>query len=109
MSIRTQANRIGTDRSGDVLEGLLAKVSEIDRDLAANLLVGGRRDADAPRLSDPLKPSRDVDAITENIVAVDQNVAKVDPNPKQHTPVLSGAAVPLGHHRLHSHGVFDRP
>jgi hypothetical protein len=34
MSIRAQANRIGTDRTGDVLEGLLAQISELNRDLA---------------------------------------------------------------------------
>jgi len=42
MSIRAQAYRIGTYRTDDVLEGLLAKVSEIDRDLVANLVVGRR-------------------------------------------------------------------
>jgi hypothetical protein len=39
MGIRAQTNRIGSDWPSDVLEGLLAKVSEIDRDLAANLFV----------------------------------------------------------------------
>ena len=33
---RAQANRIRADRTGDVLEGLLAKISEIDRDLATD-------------------------------------------------------------------------
>jgi hypothetical protein len=42
MSIRSRANRIGADRSGDVLEHVLAKVGEIDRDLAANLFVSRR-------------------------------------------------------------------
>jgi hypothetical protein len=36
MSISAQANRIGTDRPSYILEGLLAKLGEIDRDLAAN-------------------------------------------------------------------------
>ena len=39
MSIRAQANRISTDRAGDVLEGLLAKVSELNRDFAVDLIV----------------------------------------------------------------------
>jgi hypothetical protein len=41
MSIRAQANRIGTDRTVYVLQLLLAKIGEIDRDLAANLLISG--------------------------------------------------------------------
>jgi len=71
MSIRAGANRIGTDRPGDVLQGLLAKISEIDRDLAANLFVSERRDTDATRFSDPLKSGRDIDAIAENVITLD--------------------------------------
>ena len=55
-----------------------------------------------------LKPRRDVDAITEYVIAVDQDVSKVNPNPEQHTPVLPDAFVPLLHHRLHGHRAFDR-
>src|SRR5690349_475244 len=108
MSIRAQANRIGTDRTGDVLEGLLAKISELDWDLAANLIVRGRRDADATRLSDPLKPSRNVDAIAKDVIALDQDVSEIDPDPKQHTAVLGEAFVAFGHHRLRSHRALDR-
>jgi class 3 adenylate cyclase len=68
---------IGTYRTGDVLEGLLAKVSELDRDLAVNLIVGGRRDADAARFGDTLKSCSDIDTVTEDILALDQNIALV--------------------------------
>jgi hypothetical protein len=108
MSIRAQANRIGTDRSGDVLEGLLAEISELDRDLAANLIVSGRSDADATRLRDTLKPRSYVHAIAKNVLSFDQDVPKVDPDPKEHTPVLWDTFVPFGHHRLHRHGALDR-
>jgi hypothetical protein len=66
MSVRARANRIGTYRTGDVLESLLAKISEIDRDLAANLIVSGKRDADATRFGDALKPCSDVDTVPED-------------------------------------------
>jgi hypothetical protein len=108
MSIRAQPYRIGTYRTRDVLEGLLSNVSELNRDLASNLIVGGRRDTNATRLSDPLKPSRYVDAISENVIALDQYVTKVDPDPKQHTSVLRDTFIPLGHHGLHSYRAFDR-
>src|SRR5689334_2542430 len=81
------AERIGTDRAGDVLEGLLAKVSELERDLAANLFVSGRRDADPAGFGYALEPCRNINAITENVIALDQDVPEVDPDPVQHTPV----------------------
>jgi hypothetical protein len=61
-----------------------------------HLIVRGRREADATRFSDPLKPSRDVDAIAKNVIALNKGVAEVDPDPVQHTPVLGDTAVPLG-------------
>ena len=63
---------------------------------------------DATRLSDPLKPSRDIDAIAENVVSFNQDVAEVDPHPVQHTPVLGETLVALGHYRLHSHRTLNR-
>src|SRR5262245_43881674 len=108
MDIRGQANRVDTDRPSDVFEGLLAKISELDRDLAVNLIVGGRRDADASRLSDALQPRRDVYAIAEYVIALDEDVPEVNPDPELHAAVLRNAFVPLGHHRLHGHCAFDR-
>jgi hypothetical protein len=46
--------------------------------------------------------------IPKNVVAFDQDVAEIDPDPKQHTPVLRDTFVPLGHHRLHSDRALDR-
>jgi hypothetical protein len=81
---------------------------KLDWDLAANLIVSGRRHADATRLRDTLKPRSYIDAIPENVITLDQDVPEVDPNPKQHTPVLRDAFVSLGHHRLHRHRTLDR-
>jgi hypothetical protein len=101
-------NRIGTYRTGYVLESLLAQIRELDRDFAANLIAGRRRDTDATGFGYSLKPSRDVDAIPENVVTLDQDVTEVDPHPVQHTLVLGDILVALGHHSLHSHGALDR-
>ena len=79
---------IGPYRTRDILEALLAQIGELDRDLAANLIVSGSRYADASGLGNALKPCRNIDAVTKNIVALDQDVAEVDPDPEQHTPVL---------------------
>src|SRR5262245_23689762 len=108
MGICAQASRIGTYRTGDVLEGLLAKVGELDRDLAVDLVVCGRRDADAPGLRDALEPCRYVDTVSENIFAFDQDVAEIDPDPEQHLAINRYPFVPLGHHLLHSHRTLHR-
>ena len=55
-----------------------------------------------------LKPCSDVDAVPENVIALDQDVTEVNPDPKQHTPVLRDALVALGHHSLHSDSTLDR-
>ena len=48
----------------DVLQPLLAKVGELNLDLAAYVVVGGSRDADATRLCDTLKPRSDVEGLS---------------------------------------------
>jgi hypothetical protein len=101
-------NRISTDWPCDVLERLLAKISELDRDLSANVVVGRRRNANATRRGNALKPRRDVDAIPEDVVPLDQDVPEVDPDPEQHAAVCRDTFVPLVHGSLHGHRAFDR-
>ena len=43
--------------------------------------MSGRRDADAAGFSDALQPRRDIGAVTEDVVAVDNDVADIDPDP----------------------------
>ena len=59
---------IGPHRTGDVLEVLLAHIRELDPDFAENLIVSRRRDADAARFGDALKPRRNIDAVAKNVV-----------------------------------------
>ena len=69
---------IGPYRTGDVLEALLAQIGELNPDLAPDMIVGRRRDADAARFCDALKPRRDIDAVSKDVVRLDNNVADVD-------------------------------
>ena len=73
---------IGPHGKRNVLEILLAQIGELDLDLAANLIVGGRRDADAAGFADALEPRCDVDAVTEDIMRFDDDVADVDAHTK---------------------------
>src|ERR1700677_4725112 len=79
---------IGPYRTSDILEVLLAQIGELDIHFAANLIIGRRRDADATGFGDALQPSCDVDTVTENIIALNEDVAEVDTDPKLHLPVL---------------------
>src|ERR1700722_13169687 len=99
---------VGPYRTSDILEVLLAQIGELDINFAANLIIGRRRDADATGFGDALQPSRDVDAITENIIALNEDVAEVDPDPKQHLPVLRDPLIALGQQRLHRNRAIDR-
>ena len=56
-------------RSRDILEILLAQIGKLNREFAADPIVGGRRDADAARFGNALKPGRNIDTVTENVVA----------------------------------------
>src|SRR5207249_2260883 len=67
-----------TNRPGDVLDLLLAEVRESQWKLVANLIARDLRDAQATRFTDRLKPRRDVHAVAENILTVDNDVANID-------------------------------
>jgi hypothetical protein len=71
------------------------------------LIVNGRRDADATGFGDTLKSGSNIDAVTENVVPLNQNVTEVDPDPQKHSPVLLDTFVSLGHHSLHGQGALD--
>jgi hypothetical protein len=77
-----QDHGIGPHGASNILEILLAQISELDRDFAANLIVSGGRDANAAWFGNALKPGRNIDAVTENVVALDQDVTEVDPDPE---------------------------
>src|SRR6516162_3795451 len=99
---------VDTHGAVDVLQPLLTKIGELDCDLTSNLIVRGRRETDATRLSDALKSCGDVDTVSENVIALDQDVTEVDPDPKQHTPILRDPLVAFSHRRLHSDCAFGR-
>jgi hypothetical protein len=67
---------------------LFAQISELDVDLAADMIVNGEGNADAARFCDALKPRRDIDAISKDVMGLDDYVADVDTYTESNTPVL---------------------
>ena len=98
----------GAHRLGDVLQGLLADVVERDIDLAADLPMGVVGDADAARLGDALEARRDIDAVAENIVVVDDDVADMDADAKFDPEFGRHVDIPLRHRALDFHRTARR-
>ena len=57
---------------------MAAKRAVAEIQLLPDLLVDGLRDANRAGLGERLKPSGDVDAIAKYVVAIDDNIAKID-------------------------------
>ncbi len=69
-------------------------------DLAANLALCVIGNADPARLRDPLQPCGDVDAVTEDIIVIDDDVADVNADAEFDPRVLRYAAILCGHAAL---------
>ena len=73
-------------------------------DLAFDLVQHGAGDADAGRLGDLLEPGGDVDAVTEEVVALDDDVAEVDADAEFHPLALRQIGVAAMERPLDRHG-----
>ena len=76
------------DRLGDILELLLAPVLEGQIQLVADMLADRLRHGDAAGPGDAFEPRRDVDPVAEQVVALDDDIAEIDPDPELDPPVL---------------------
>ena len=90
----------GPHRPGDVLDRMLAGVLEV-RAERADLLVHRLREADPAGLGQPLEAGDDVDALAQDVVAVDHDVAEIDADAIAHAPVLVLAGLARGQRPLH--------
>jgi hypothetical protein len=76
-----RAYSVGADRSGDVLELLLAAILEANVELAFDFAVHLFGNEDAARIGDPLQPDGNVDPVAvEFTVLPNDNVTKVEPD-----------------------------
>ena len=65
-------------------------------------------DRDAAGLGDGLEPRRDVDAVTEDVVALDDDVAEIDADAELDASVLRHVLIALDHRPLDLGGTGDR-
>src|SRR5262249_35696223 len=85
---------------------MLTQIIESDLHLTADVAVHGPRDA--PTIGQGLEPGGDVNAITIEIAALDNHVAKVDPDAKNDLPVLRQTGVGFRHGILQRKSAGDR-
>jgi hypothetical protein len=75
-------DREGPHRLWNILEIHVAERLERQRQLVAYLVVDAAGDADAAGLRRRLQPRGEVDAVAEQILALQHDVAEIDPDPK---------------------------
>jgi len=98
-------------------ELLLSGILEGDVELTLGILLHPCRHADLARCRKPFQTCRHIDAITKDIVTVDDNIAKIDANSELDLLGLGDLGVPFGHiplnldgaaQRIHHAGEFDQ-
>ena len=78
-------HRVSANRLGDVLDAMAAERTVIEIELVPDLVVDGLRNADRAGLGERLEPGGDVDAVAKDVVAVDDHIAEIDPDPQLET------------------------
>ncbi len=87
------AYAVDVHRLVDVLEGTAPEVADRHVDAVAHLFVDRGRDAYAARRRQTFEPRCDVDAVAEQVVAVDDDVAEIDAHAELHAAVLGHVLV----------------
>ncbi len=87
---------------------MAAKRTVIEIELVPDLLVDRLRNADGTGLGERLESGGDVDAIAEDVVAVDDDVAEIDPDPQLETTVDRNGIIDRTRCLLHLDGAIQR-
>ena len=90
------------------MEALLAEVAEGEVELAGGVFLHPRRDADAARLGQRFEARRDIDAITEDVAVLGDNVALVYADAEHDAVAGCDRGVAFGHYRLDLCGTAQR-
>ena len=72
------------------------------------MVIGRAGDHHTARLADLLQPRCDVDAIPEQVIALDHHVTEVDPDAEDDAALGRDATLPIRHSLLHRHGTGHR-
>jgi hypothetical protein len=92
----------------DVLEPLLTQIGKLDANLASDVIVSERRDADASGFCDAFKPRRNIHAIAKDIMGLYNYVTDIDAHTEGDAPVLDIAVSQVVDARLELHSSSKR-
>ena len=70
------------------------QILKVEIQTSLHLLVNGLGDADRSRVGQPFEPRRDVETVTEDLLALDLHVAQMHPHPELHPPIRGKLCVP---------------
>ena len=96
------------DRPADVLDLLLAEILEGDVEPVADLVAHRGRHADAAGFRHDFEPRGDVDAVAEDVVVLDDDVAEVDADAEDEAPRRAACPVAPRHASLEVDGAAHR-
>jgi hypothetical protein len=102
-----RAYTIGPDRLGDILDPLLAKIGERNRQFVADMVAYHGRDANLGGFGQGFETGSDVHAVAKQVVAVNYNVADMHADAEAHLLAASAAGI-IHHDRvLYRHSARD--
>ena len=96
------------DRPLDVLQRLLADVFKGEIEPIAEVVAHRARDGDAAGRRDALQPGGHIDAVAENVVALDDDIADIDADAEFDAAAFRDIGVALAHLALDLSGAGDR-
>ena len=99
---------VNVDRSGDILQNLLAAFLDVESYLVARVIEDRLRDTYAAGFGDALKPRRDVNAVSKDVMGFDDDVADIEPHTEENAPVFRIADCKFLDAGLELHGSSDR-
>jgi hypothetical protein len=102
------AQRIDPHWPSDISHALFAQILESKGQLVADLVSHHPRDAESARLRERFQARCDIDAVTEDVVAVDDDVTEIDPDSEPDPVVLGHTGFAIDHRPLHLGGAADR-
>ncbi len=96
------------NRSGNILEFAVAKILEGNIELAGNILENPTGNRNATGWRQLLEASGDIDAVTQYVSVIFNDVADMDAHAKIEAPTVRLVAIALGHLALHQGGAGPR-
>jgi len=87
---------------------LRAEILELEVELVGDVMISHLRDEDRPRLGQSFNPRRDIDAVSENVAVLGDDIAEVDADAYRDALLFRQFPVPLCHRVAQRRGATRR-